>query len=256
MLKKITLLSTCLFFLAFSGCELLEGVELPDTELSESEIIDGLKEALKVGTDTAVTQLTKVNGFYSDAVIKILLPEEASSVITKLNSTTAGKAIYDNALKPTVEKLIQSLNKSAEDAAVKAKPIFVNAITGITISDGINILQGSDTAATSYLKSKTYSDLKTAFTPDINTSLEKPLVASQSCNTIWNSFVTTYNTTANSPFNSFLDLDPIEDTNLASFVTGKALDGLFYKVGLEEKAIREDPVARVTEILEKVFGSL
>lgn len=208
-----------------------EHSELP--ELTDDEIVQGLKEALKVGTDTAVTNLNRENGFFEDEAVKILIPEEVRVATDKL------RKIGLNSLVDNFEK---SLNRAAEDAADEAKPIFLDAITSITFSEARQILEGPDDAATQYFKDKTYDKLYNAFKPDIKQSLDK-VNATQ----YWEDIATTYN--------AIPLVDPVE-TDLPKYTTEKALDGLFLKVQDEEKSIREDPKARVTSILEKVFGSV
>ncbi len=211
--------------------------------LSNEQVVAGLKEALQVGTDTAVSILSLTDGYYGDELVKILLPDEANVIIDNIQLIPGGEQL--------VEDLVLRINRSAEDAAQQATPIFVDAITNITFSDAMNILKGHDTAATDYLKDKTFDDLTSAFLPDVTNSLEKPIIAGQSAQSTWQELTNTYNALAI----ILPSIEPIE-TDLALHVTEKALDGLFLKVSEEEKSIREDPVARVTSILEQVFGSL
>jgi hypothetical protein len=206
--------------------------------LTDAEIVAGLKEALQVGTDTSVTKTNKQDGYFGDTRIRIPYPPEATNVITTVAGISIlGQPIGQNA----VDGFVLKLNRAAENASDKAKPIFVNAITGMTIVDGINILQGSDDAATQFLRNSTFDQLKTAFKPDIATSLDQ--VGAQ---TAWGEITTLYNTVSSNPVNP----------DLADFTTGKALDGLFTLIADEELRIRKDPVARVTDILAKVFGTL
>ena len=223
--------------LSFSSCE-KEG-------LSEGEVVDGLKTALRVGTDSSATRLNKRDGFFKDAAIKILLPPEASVIYNNLGFLGAGGQLV-------VDKAVESLNRAAEDAALEAKPIFINAIIGMTISDAFGILNGDDLSATNYLKSKTYADLQTRFEPKIYNSLNKPLLLGESTESIYAGLITAYNT----PSLGGLLYPQITDNTLASHATRKALDGLFAKVGEEEQLIRHDPAHRVSEILVKVFGSI
>jgi hypothetical protein len=150
-----------------------------------------------------------------------------------------------------VEDVIKSINLSAEDAAKEAKPIFVDAVTNLTITDGMNILKGADDAATQYLKTNTYTQLKGVFAPKIDASLSKPLFTKGvSAKSLYKNLVDAYNLIA--PIIG----KPIVNSDLTDFVTGKALDGLFKKVADEEYKIRKDPIARVTDILRKVFSTL
>jgi hypothetical protein len=201
------------------------------TGLSNDEIISGLKEALSVGTNNASQKLSSVDGFFKDAAIKILMPEEAKKVESKLRGLGMGKQV-DNA--------ILSMNRAAEDASKEVAPIFVNAIKGMSIQDGVGILKGGDFAATSYLKDKTTASLTEKFRPVIEASLQKV-----NATKYWNTVFSTYNTFSSEKVN----------TDLVAYVTEKALAGIFHQVGLEEQKIRKDPVARTTDLLKKVFAN-
>jgi hypothetical protein len=200
--------------------------------LSNEEIINGLKEALKIGAENGTGKLSVVDGFFKDAVVKILMPAEAKKVETTLRDIGMGKLV-DNA--------ILSMNRAAEDAAKSAAPIFINAIKQMSIQDALGILKGGDFAATNYLKDKTTASLTEAFRPVIENSLRKV-----DATKYWNTVFTTYNRF------SIQKINP----DLPAYVTEKALTGIFYQVGQEEQKIRKDPVARTTEILKKVFGNL
>lgn len=210
--------------------------------LSNEEVIKGLKEALNVGTDTSVSVLNKLNGYYGDQAVKILLPPEAVVVYDQLNKIPGGSALLENT--------ILAMNRAAEDAAKEATPIFVNAITGMTITDGFTILNGADTSATHYLKDKTYDPLFTAFQPKINASLSKPLVLGLSAETTYSNLIDAYNLAS---LNGIL-FDQIKTNSLSAHVTAKGLNGLFLKVSEQEIKIRKDPFAQVTDILKRVFG--
>jgi hypothetical protein len=255
-MKKLTYLLIAILGFTFIACEELESLLGEESDkLTESEVVDGLKTALQVGTDTAVNVTSSINGYYGDEIIKILLPQEVQEVESYLRTSGLGNLLDD---------FILSMNRAAEDAADEAGPIFTNAISGLSISDGWDILNGinpaentgtksfDSTAATNYLRSTTYNALYDAFQPKIKTSLDKDLVGSSSTNEIWNSVTTNYNS-----FATLLNWQQIE-TELDVYVTNEGLDGLFYKVGQEEKAIRKDPWAwantTVGDILEKVFG--
>ena len=224
-----------------SSCEQL-GLLDPELPLSEEEVVNGLRQALYHGTDTAITKLNKENGFFGDELVKILLPAEAQPVYDILN------------LLPTslVDNTILAINRAAEDAATEAAPIFVNAITDITISDGFDILYGTDTAATIYLKGKTYQQLFDAFKPKIENSLNKDLVLGLSAESLYSSLINAYNKAS---LGGFL-FNEIKTNSLSEHTTNRALRGLFRKVGDEEKLIRENPAHRVTDILERVFSEL
>ena len=217
--------------------------------LSQEEVVAGLKEALRVGTDTSVSNLNRENGYYMDEVVKIMLPPEIVTIQNNINnSNNVLVSFAKTAINPLIEKLVLQINRSAEDAAAEAKPIFVNAITGMTIADGWAILNGTDTSATSYLRGATFNELKSLFQPKIENSLSKPLVGGVSAASTYSDIVSTYNGVA--AILGYSEMNP----SLSDYTTGKALNGLFLKVADEEKAIRTDPVARVTDILQKVFG--
>ena len=197
--------------------------------LSTNDVAAGLKEALEVGTKKGTEKLSKLDGFFANAAIKILLPPEAEQVEKTLRGMGFGKLVDD---------AILSMNRAAEDAAKSATPIFVDAIRSITIQDAFGILRGSDTAATGYLRSKTLPPLTAAFRPIIENSLQKVDATKN-----WSKLITTYNKL------SIKKINP----DLAAFVTDKATAGIFFQVAEEEKSIRKDPAARVTDLLKKVF---
>ncbi|MEX0812644.1 MAG: DUF4197 domain-containing protein [Chitinophagales bacterium] len=232
--KKLFLPALALLFL-FSACEELEG-------LSDSEIAAGLKEALEVSTDTSVSQANRENGYYANAAIKIFLPPEVENVANVVRQIPFidGESLLN--------KLELELNRAAEDAAGEAKPIFIDAITGITINDALGILNGTDSAATVYLKDRTFVDLKSAFKPKIETSLSK--VGAQQT---WNTLISEYNSYINSPLGERLGAEPI-NTDLADYTTDRGLKGLFHLVSEEEKEIRNNVSNRVTDLLRKVFA--
>ena len=200
-------------------------------KLSNDDIISGLKEALAVGTKNGTTRVSMVDGFFKDAAIKILMPEEAKKAEKKLRDIGLGKQV-DNA--------ILAMNRAAEDAAKEATPIFISAIKQITIQDGLGILRGGDHAATNYLKDKTVASLTEAFRPVIESSLTKVDATKH-----WNTVFTTYNRFSSDKVNP----------DLAAYVTEKALAGIFHQVALEEQKIRKDPLARTSDILKKVFSN-
>jgi len=216
-------------------------------KLTEADIASGLKEALKVGTNNSVDILSIENGFLGNEALKVLIPPEADIIMENLSLIPGGQKLVDDA--------ILRLNRAAEDAVTEAAPIFVGAITSMTIADAFNILHGSDNAATVYLKDKTYFNLKDLFQPKVINSLDKALVGNISTNESWSFLTEQYNAVANSLVGSVTGLQSI-DVSLDEYVTLKALDGLFLKVADEEREIREDPLARVTPLLKKVFGEL
>jgi hypothetical protein len=203
------------------------------SSLSSDEIINGLKEALNVGTKNAAGSASKLDGYLKNPLIKIPFPPEAKDMESKLRTMGMGKQ---------VDKFVETVNRGAEEAAKQAAPIFINAITSMTIEDGMNVLKGADNAATTFLKNKTYNDLKTKFLPVVKTALQKVEVTKY-----WNPLATSYNK---------IPMVKKVNPNLDDYTTTKALDGLFLLVEGEEKKIRKDPAAQVTDLLKKVFGSL
>ncbi|CAN5585139.1 DUF4197 domain-containing protein [soil metagenome] len=200
------------------------------SNLSNDDIIIGLKEALRVGTDSSSKKLSKLDGFFGDAAIKILMPEQAQKVEKTLRSVGMGKV---------VDKAILSMNRAAEDAASGIGNIFWNSIKQMNVTDGLKILKGGDFAATDYLKKTTTAELTEKFRPVIESSLIKT-----DATKYWNDVFSTYNKFSKDQVN----------TDLTAYVTEKALAGLFYNISLEEQKIRKDPAAQVTGILKTVFG--
>ncbi len=240
-MKKIIVF--VILLVTFIACDKTNNIL--DTSLTETEVIEGLKSALTVGTDTAVSIVSQVNGYFLDNIIKIYLPPDADIIVQNASNPLL-QAIGINAL---IDDVILRMNRAAEDAAKEATPIFLDAITSITIQDAFSILNGADTAATHYLREKTYTNLKNAFQPKITVSLAKPLVGGISASDAWTTLTTAYNQVA-----QFIPGWNQVNTQLDDYTTRKALDGLFIKVGDEEKDIRTDPVARVNDILKRVFG--
>lgn len=234
-MKKLLLLLLIGLF-SFSGCETAKSImdsvgTSGNGNLSNAEVVQGLKEALKVGTDSATFHLGLLNGFYKDDMIKILMPPEAQNVEKTLRSVGLGSV---------VDKAVLSMNRAAEDATKYVGDIFLNAIRQMTIQDAFAILRGDDHAATNYLKQKTSAQLTLAFTPIVSKSLEYT-----DATKYWKELFTTYNRFSSKPVN----------TDLTAYVTQKTLDGLFYHIGLKEQEIRKDPAARITDILKKVFAN-
>lgn len=226
---------TIALFLFITGCEttqqVLNSMNTGSNGLSSTEIAAGLKEALRMGAQNGTGRLASADGFFSNAAVKILMPEEAKKVESTLRNIGLGGL---------VDKAILSMNRAAEDAARSATPIFVDAIKTMTITDALGILKGGDYAATNYFKDKTTVPLTNAFRPVIEKALSKV-----DATKYWNDVFTAYNKFAANPVN----------TDLVSYVTEKSLAGIFYEVGQEENKIRKDPAARVTDLLKKVFGS-
>lgn len=256
MKYKIKLLTVGIVLISLfsTSCDqLMKALEqgLEETKLSETEIIKGLKEALNTGASSSTKILHACDGYFKDEAVKIFLPKEAQVIVDNIRRIPG---VGDKA----IDDVILKINRSAEDAAIEAKPIIIQAVKEMTVRDGMNILQGKSartssfdsTAATFYLRSKTYNKLYTAFKPKINTSLNKKLVGNVSTNTAWSELVGLYNKVA--PIIG----KPKVNADLPDFVTKKALDGLFVKIGDEEKKIRKNPYSYAREILRRVFGSV
>ncbi|MCX6257550.1 MAG: DUF4197 domain-containing protein [Bacteroidia bacterium] len=242
-MKRISLFLTCaLLAVIFMSCDKLS------TGLTDTQIIEGLKSALTVGTDSSVATLSKVNGYYGDAVVKILLPPEADNIISYISYIPGGSQM--------TEDVILRINRAAEDAASGAAPVFIDAVTNMTIADAYNILHGDDSAATHYLRQNTWTGLYQLYQPKIDNSLSKPLVGGVSANDSWYSLTSAYNNdVVNTVVGQLAGLTPVT-TDLSNYSTSKALDGLFVKIADKEKDIRHNPQDRVNDILKQVFGSL
>lgn len=238
---------------------LMQSIMYGDDGLTESEVVEGLKTALDIGTDKAVKLVSDPDGYLNDRIIKILLPPELNKLIDDLRDAPGGEQIYNATIKPLIEDLIIAINRSASDAASEAIPIFKNALKEMTIQDGWAILKGDynnagDRSATRYFQDKTSQDLSNLFQPSIKTSLNKPLIGNTSANTLWNKFLQAYNAVQKSPANFLMKLDPVKEPDLSAYVTDKALDGLFVKIADEEQEIRDDPNKYANDIIRKVFG--
>jgi len=207
----------------------------PVAELTNSEVINGLKEALKVGTDTAVNLASKADGFYKNPLLFIKFPEEAIKVKNTLNDAGFGNLVDDFEL---------TLNRAAEEASKEAAPIFVNAILGMSIEDGFTILNGGENAATNFLKNKTTAELRKKFSPTVQNAIETVNLTK-----VWEPVISKYNLL------TILTGGEEINPDLEAYVTNKAIDGLFIHIAKEENQIRENPAARVTDLLAKVFGS-
>jgi hypothetical protein len=269
--------------LLLSGCEWLD--DLSSNGLTEEEIIEGLKTALNVGSDSASTNLSATDGYYGNALVKIPLPPEVANIRDRINGNATLAWISSTiGLEDKFEDVIKTVNRSAESAAKEAAPVFKEVITGLTISQGWDILNGivpsdkkstlaedfDSTAATKFLSKKTFVPLTDLYAPKINAALDKDLVGGYSATETWESLTTKYNNflsrndvkaamTAAQLLGKPIDLPASINTDLGEFSVHKALDGLFYMVGKEEIKIRRDPLAWaesvVGNILERVFGS-
>ncbi len=198
--------------------------------LSSQDIANGLKEALTIGAEKGCVNLSKSDGFFKNAALKILMPPEAQKIENTIRSLGMNQLADD---------FILSMNRAAEDACNTAAPIFVKAIKEMSITDGINILKGNETAATTYLKSKTEMDLKNSFSPIIKTSLDKV-----DATKYWEKIITTYNAI---PFSKKMNPD------LTAYVTEKSMNGIYSEIASQEKEIRANPMARTSALLKSVF---
>lgn len=247
-MKKILIPISMCSVLLFSSCDTLNDVAgvLVDTDtnsqsepgLTNGEVISGLKEALNVGIKNSVDLTSVTDGFWKNNEIKLPFPADAKKVRDKA---------LEWGLDGQVEKFEMTLNRAAEEATKEALPIFKEAILGMSIQDGFSILNGGDGAATKFLQDNTSQQLTAAFTPKVEAAIEKVELTKY-----WSPIVNKYNTFANSPFSNAEPVNP----DLSEYVTQKAIAGLFHMVEKEENKIRKDPVARVTDILKRVFGSI
>lgn len=210
---------------------ILEASTSGNSKPTTNEVISGLKEALVKGANVGSEKASMVDGYFKNPNIKIPFPPEIANVENKLRQIGLDKQ---------VDKFVKSLNRGAEDAAKQAAPIFVSAIRSMTIDDAWNILRGEKDAATRFLERTTSQQLYDKFKPVMNTSLDKV-----NATKYYGDITTTYNKI---PFVTKVN------TDLGDYATNKAIDGLFFLVEKEEEKIREDPIARTTQILKKVFG--
>lgn len=285
MKKSLIIAGLALGALFYSSCD---GETLLPSDDGSSNIAEGLKKALEVGTDTAVSRLNVTDGYFKGVVkgkiLKILLPDQVENSInafraksiTVAGQTLTGAKIYDDGfpllgIEPLSSKeddIILGINRAAENAASDAKPIFIDAITGLTISDALGILEGTDSAATTLLREKTELSLISKFDPKIDESLSVVKVGDKSVVESYENFISTYNNIINTNIpgtgligdpetvGSRMNINAITVTDLSEHATQKAMNGLFSRVQAQEEQIRQDPLARVTDLLKDVFGKL
>ncbi len=247
---KTKIIALFISMVLFTGCaEVMQVLQTVSTTgaLTEADVISGLKEALTVGARNSAGKLSALNGYYNDPSVKIPLPEEALAIVENISKIPGGQKL--------IEDVVLNINRAAEDAAREAAPIFVNSVSQLTVADGFKILKGADNAATQYLISTTYTDLYNLYKPRIETSTRREMVAGVSAQESWEVLTTKWNTFAGSLAGRLGGFKPVT-TNLDDFLTRKALDGIFLKIEGEELKIRKEVSARVTPILQKVFGSL
>ena len=237
-MKKLVFIAAILGFQTVEAQKIGEllkkasNMALPSSSgLSTDEIAGGLKEALQKGAQTGTQKLSTPGGFLENAALKIIMPPEAQKIESTLRRLGFNQLMDD---------MIVSMNRAAEDACKTAVPIFTTAIKEMTITDGINILRGSDTSATSYLRSKTNTALAQSFSPIIKSSLDK-VNATQ----YWEKIITTYN--------SVPLIGKKMNPDLVGYVTDKSLSGIYTEIASQEKDIRANPAARTSALLQKVF---
>ncbi len=234
-MKIIRLTAVLTVSILLTSCEALNQASQVLTQSgnpSQTEIALGLKQALEFGTTSSSERLSATDGFFANAAVKILFPEEAQKVERTLRSVGLNK-LADN--------VVLSINRAAEAAAKEAKPIFVSAIKSMTISDAANILLGrQDDAATMYFKRVTNDQLQLKFQPVIQTSL-----SNVGATRYWTDAITAYNK---------IPLVSKVNPDLGTYVTQKAIDGIFYEIAKEELKIRNNINARSTTLLQRVFG--
>ena len=250
-MSKMKILGFVLSLFVLNACaeltQVAQTVASQNLPLSNSDIINGLKEALLVGTDSSVTHLSAVDGYLKDLTIKILLPPEAKTITENLSKLPGGSKL--------VNDVILRINRAAEDAARGAKPIFVNSIREMTFADALQILKGPDNAATQYFEQKTSMQLGELYRPKIRESLNKGLVAGISTQQSWNELTKDWNKLAGSTLGQITGMKVVE-VKLEDYIVQQALKGLFLKIAEREKDIRTNANARVTNILKRVFGSV
>ena len=238
-MKKVNLILMLIFLISYSlvsTAQILDdAMKLIDPGkggLTEKDAVDGIKEALVKGTGESVNIVSKLNGYFSNPEIKIPFPPEAREIESKLRAIGMGSKI---------DEVILTINHAAEDAAKSAQPIFVSAIRNMSITDAVQIVKGQNDAATRYLAKTTTPELKAKFSPVIKASLDKV-----DATRLWEDVIKSYNQI---PFVSK------QNPNLTEYVTDKAISGLFTMIAKEELKIRQNPAARTTELLKKVFGN-
>lgn len=235
MKSKFLVLLT--FLIGFTGCDpatlqqTIDSALGSSAPLTQSQIGGGLKEALNLGVAKGVDVLSQQNGFLQSPY-KVLLPEEAQNLVSKLRNVPGFGNIE--------QELVKKINGACEDAVVKAKPIFVNAIKQMTFQDATNILMGQKNAATGFLKDKTSQQIANEFKPDIVNSLNKFGALD-----LWTKAVNSYNS---------IPLVKKMNPQLEDHITNKAMDGLFQMVEKKESEIRTNTSARTSDLLRRVFA--
>ncbi len=246
----IKIISFTITLVIFNSCaeltQVAQTVASQNLPLTNADIVNGLKEALLVGTDSSVTHLSAVDGYLKDLTIKILLPPEAKTITDNLSKLPGGSKL--------VNDVVIRINRAAEDAAKGAKPIFVNSVREMTFADALQILRGADNAATQYFEQKTSQQLGELYRPKIRESLNKNLVAGISTQQSWNELTKNWNQIAGSAIGKMTGMKVV-DVKLEDYILQQALKGMFLKIAEREKDIRTNANARVTTLLKRVFGS-
>ena len=204
--------------------------------VGNTEIASGLRQALDFGIDKQVTKLTQTDGFFKNAEIKLPFPEDAKKV--KEYASKLG-------LESQIVKVEETLNRAAEEAAKEATPIFINSIKNMSIQDGFALLKGGEGSATTFLKNTTTEELKKAFRPKVQAAIDKVKLTQY-----WEPVISKYN------MSTLITGQEKINPDLNEYVLDKSIEGLFKMVEKEENKIRKDPGARVSGLLQKVFGSL
>jgi hypothetical protein len=235
--RRIGLMLVVVSFIAAAGCatlnDIFKGNPGGGETLDEATVVAGLKEALQIGTQNTVLSTSKLDGYLGNQLIRIAVPEQLVSVASTLRQLGLGSQ---------VDELEVGMNRAAERAAGEARDIFWNAITTMTVADAFGILRGGNTAATDYFHDRTAAALRTRFKPIIEQKIGEVGIAN-----IYNQIAVAYNGLPMTGTQRLVDLD--------EYVTDRALAGLFAVLATEETRIREDPLARTTELLRKVFGN-
>ena len=218
---------------------------------SNDDAVQALKAALNEGAKVASSQLSKEDAYYKNPLYYIDMPKDAEKLVATVSKLPNGKK--------NIENVILRLNRTAEACAAEIIPVFAEAITGMTVGDGVAIVTGKDNAATEYLKKKTYEQLVSLYKPKIAAALDQKLVGSMSANEAWEKLTATYNKaggTANK-VSSIFGKEAVKevDVDLAQYATEKALDAVFLKIADEEAEIRDKPLEYSSDIIRKVFGS-
>jgi hypothetical protein len=254
-MKNIRVLGFCLIFVlgcvffTLTSCDLFDdGLFTPSTE----QMISALKEALIKGAENAGVVLSIEDAFYKNVERYIPLPDDAKPILDNITKIP----VVQQQIQQQIDDLVLRINRAAESASEKVGPIFADSITSMTISDAADILKGSNTAATEYLKTTTTIPLKNAFGPDLNEALSKPVIAGISAQESWDTLTTTYNDIArayNNTVGLFGTRMELVNTDINEFVLDKALTAVFNEMGEVEKKIRENPGQFLSDTAKKVF---